>query len=297
MVIAPNIQYLNQTQIDLKKWDQCIENSQNRLIYAYSFYLNALCPHWDAIIIGDYEFVMPLPWRRKFYVKYLYKPAFIQQLGIFPALRNVSFQEILFLLNKKFVLVNIFFNYANAIEKQYPITINTNLILDLSKSYTALKEGYNKDLRNNLKLAQKENYVVSMETEESSIIGIYKKLYAKRTPHVIEEDYKNFHSLCRNLKDRKMLLTRSILTARGEIQAAGIFFTDGRRIYNIMNVTSQEGRKASLNHLLLDLVVKEFSGRSMIFDFEGSDLRGVGDFYRKFGAMNQPYFHYRKINF
>ncbi len=297
MVIAPNIQYLNQTQIDLKKWDQCIENSQNRLIYAYSFYLNALCPHWDAIIIGDYEFVMPLPWRRKFYVKYLYKPAFIQQLGIFPALRNVSFQEILFLLNKKFVLVNIFFNYANAIEKQYPITINTNLILDLSKSYTALKEGYNKDLRNNLKLAQKENYVVSMETEESSIIGIYKKLYAKRTPHVIEEDYKNFHSLCRNLKDRKMLLTRSILTARGEIQAAGIFFTDGRRIYNIMNVTSQEGRKASLNHLLLDLVVKEFSGRSMIFDFEGSDLRGVGDFYRKFGAMNQPYFHYRKIIF
>ncbi|GAC1489115.1 MAG: hypothetical protein NVS1B13_18180 [Flavisolibacter sp.] len=240
---------------------------------------------------------MPLPWRKKFYLKYLYKPAFIQQLGIFPSLRNVSLKEILYFLSKKFVLVNIFFNYDNAIGKQLAFTINTNLILNLNKSYSELKETYNKDLRNNLKLGQRENFFISRETEESFIIDLYKKLYQHRTPHVLEEDYKNFYSLCKILKEGNMLFTRSILSVGGEIQAAGIFFTDGRRIYNIMNVTTVEGRKAGVNHFLLDKVLKEFAGKPMIFDFEGSDLKGVAAFYRKFGAVDQPYFHYRKIFF
>jgi len=27
----------------------------------------------------------------------------------------------------------------------------------------------------------------------------------------------------------------------------------------------------------------------LIFDFEGSDIKGIADFYKKFGTINQPY--------
>jgi hypothetical protein len=37
---------------------------------------------------------------------------------------------------------------------------------------------------------------------------------------------------------------------------------------------------------------KEFTNQEMLFDFEGSDLQGVQKFYEKFGAINQPYFHW-----
>jgi hypothetical protein len=39
-------------------------------------------------------------------------------------------------------------------------------------------------------------------------------------------------------------------------------------------------------------ILKEFSGRNLLFDFEGSDLPGVKEFYECFGPIDQPYFHY-----
>ena len=39
-------------------------------------------------------------------------------------------------------------------------------------------------------------------------------------------------------------------------------------------------------------MIKEFAGKPLLFDFEGSDIQGVKSFYEKFGAVNQPYFHY-----
>ncbi len=60
----------------------------------------------------------------------------------------------------------------------------------------------------------------------------------------------------------------------------------------MMNTTTQKGRDEEANHFLLDKVIKEFAGQPLLFDFEGSDLPGVREFYEKFGAINQPYFHY-----
>ncbi len=40
---------------------------------------------WDALVLDDYQAVMPLTWRSKFGIRYLYQPAFTQQTGIFSA--------------------------------------------------------------------------------------------------------------------------------------------------------------------------------------------------------------------
>ena len=77
------ITYLTYQEIDKAKWDDCINQSINKLIYAESVYLDAMAENWDAIIMNDYEAVMPLTWKKKFGIKYLYQPAFIQQGGIF----------------------------------------------------------------------------------------------------------------------------------------------------------------------------------------------------------------------
>ncbi|MEI9956106.1 MAG: hypothetical protein WDM90_07350 [Ferruginibacter sp.] len=35
------------------------------LIYAQSFYLDAMAANWDAIVFNDYEAVMPLTWKKE----------------------------------------------------------------------------------------------------------------------------------------------------------------------------------------------------------------------------------------
>ncbi|HSQ44739.1 MAG TPA: hypothetical protein VLM16_07060, partial [Ginsengibacter sp.] len=77
------ISYLPQANIDKQKWDRCIDAAPNGLIYAYSFYLDAMSKNWDALILNDYEIVMPLTWNKKYGVYYLYQPFFTKALGIF----------------------------------------------------------------------------------------------------------------------------------------------------------------------------------------------------------------------
>ena len=77
------IQYLKNKEIDFKKYDACIEAAINSRIYAYSWYLNIVADNWDALVLNDYEAVMPLPWRQKYFIKYIYPPAWTQQLGVF----------------------------------------------------------------------------------------------------------------------------------------------------------------------------------------------------------------------
>src|SRR5438046_2470095 len=79
----PSIRYLVRRAVDDVKWNACIDNAANSLIYGYTFYLDEMCSNWDALVLDDYDAVMPLPWRRKWGLYYLYHPFAIAQLGLF----------------------------------------------------------------------------------------------------------------------------------------------------------------------------------------------------------------------
>ena len=66
MEAGNQIQYLSHKEINKTKWDACILNAPNGLIYPYSFYLDHMAKNWDALVFGDYEAVMPLTWNKKY---------------------------------------------------------------------------------------------------------------------------------------------------------------------------------------------------------------------------------------
>src|SRR5258705_11018399 len=88
------IQYLAHKDIDKNKWDRCIDSAGNGLIYAYSFYLDCMAMNWDALVLNDYEAVMPLTWKKKYGIHYLYQPFLTAQLGLFGNQINPNLFEI-----------------------------------------------------------------------------------------------------------------------------------------------------------------------------------------------------------
>jgi len=276
--------------IDANKWNACI--SQSKLLYGQFDYINHMADQWDGIVVDDYKIVMPVPWRKKWGIKYYYQPAFTQQLGIFGQYDDALLLEILRHLQQHCRYGDVFFNHCNsAVSNHLNCTSKTNLILDLSVGYEAIKNSYNRDLTNNLKRAQKFNLSYSIGRIEDAI-QIYKNWYGNRFLHVTAKDYQNFQALCNVLTKTEQVLVRTIKDANEHTLSIGLFLKDDSRIYNMMNSTGEEGRKKEANSLLLDLVIQEFSGTNLLFDFEGSDLPGVKSFYEKFGAINQPYFHW-----
>ena len=105
---------------------------------------------WDALVLEDYRAVMPLPWRSRAGIRYLYQPAFNQQTGIFsaepvtPALVGAFLTQI----NRRYRFAEIYLNYGN----QHPsLERRTNFILPLDTPYEQLAGRYKKDLVRNLR--------------------------------------------------------------------------------------------------------------------------------------------------
>ena len=77
------IQLVHHANIDFEQWDMCISSAVNSEIYAYSWFLDCVSPQWSALILNDYEAVMPLPIKSKYGIRYIVQPPFCQKLGIF----------------------------------------------------------------------------------------------------------------------------------------------------------------------------------------------------------------------
>jgi hypothetical protein len=280
------IRYIRHAEIDMKKWDRCIHAAPNGLVYCCSFYLEHLAKHWDALVLNDYKYVMPIIWNRKFGIPYLYQPAFLPQAGIFgaAAIDETIITGFITELKKRFRFAEIFLNHGNPLAGLLP---STNYILSLNAPYEEINKSYKTHLVKNLKHAAKTSFTYTSTTDFPKVIGLYHHEYARRIPQVTGEDYKKFALLCEDMLAKKYLLVKEVYA--GEmLQAAAIFFKKDGRIYNIMPFVSAAGRYSNANPFLYDQLIREFAGKEQWLDFEGSSIPGIAAFYNKFGAIDQP---------
>jgi hypothetical protein len=283
-----NTRILSSKDIDRDKWDACVDAFPNGLIYSRFDYLQHTCTNWSAVVIDDYKALMPMPWRSKFGIRYIYQPAFIQQLGLIGA-ENID-SSIIFSFAK---YGDIMLNFGNELlADTLQATARTNQVIDLSKGYEAIASRYQKDLVSNLKKARNGSLYLSKGDDIDLAVKMYQLLYGDRMSNISGKDYANFARLARTLAAHGMCFTRKVEDDKGTLLAIGLFLSDKKRIYNLMNSTTDEGRKKEANHFLMDAVIQEFAGHPLIFDFEGSDIPGVHVFYDKFGTVDQPYYAY-----
>ncbi|KAK6020229.1 hypothetical protein OSTOST_14121, partial [Ostertagia ostertagi] len=155
MAASDDIRFVQHDSIDLQKWDRCINEASNGLVYVSSFYLDHMAAHWDALVMGDYAVVMPLTWNKKYGIHYLYQPFLVAQGGIFG--KNITPDTITSFIEaipKKFRLVEISMNTGNL----FNITskqglLRVNYVLDLKKPYDQLYAGYRDNIKRNIRKA------------------------------------------------------------------------------------------------------------------------------------------------
>lgn len=298
-----HIHYLKRQDIDTRRWDACIEKASNRLVYAFHFYLDHMADgRWDALVLGDYEAVMPLPWRRKWGFHYVYQPAFTQQLGIFSArLHPDLINTFLHHLHSRFRFAELYLNHENTTSEPrvnyvLPLTPSeprVNFILPLTTSYAELASRYRKDLIRNLRLSAAAGLHYGNDFDLSAVLNSYHRQYASRLPYFRPEDYRNFERLCQLMRRQGQLLIRVATDPQQQLLATALLFRDADRLYLLQSTTLPDGRKKEANHFLLDQLVREWAGSGLILDFEGSDQPGIAHFYANFGSRDQPYFFYR----
>jgi hypothetical protein len=289
------IQYLTHTQIDKLKWDACIDKASNGLIYAYSVYLDTMAGNWNALIYKNYEAVMPLTWKRKYGINYLYQPAFTASLGVFGnELPEPLIKKILDKIPSHFKFIEISLNAGNKLSQNNRFDLRSNYILNLNNSYDELSSAYRENHSRNIKKAFQTGCEVRKDIGVEEIIRINRE-QMNIAGSVKETDYEKFRRLFYLLKEKKQAETYGIVNEQKTIMASCVFFYSHNRAYYILVGNTPDGKTIGASHALIDAFIKDNAAKDLILDFEGSDIRNLAFFYSGFGAKKELY-PFLKIN-
>jgi hypothetical protein len=289
------IQYLTRREIDTAKWNQCINEAPNGLIYAQTCYLDVMCTNWHALVMNDYEAVMPLPWRKKWGFYYLYQPYFIPALGVFGNDSHTSATE-LFLnrIPKRFRYWEIDLNEKSAIKKSIDLTIKnrTNLFLPLNQSYEAIFKNYKRLAKRKLHIARENGLIVHTDVNAKVIIQCYEKNYEEKKRLIPHEMYTHLFQAITLLSPKNY---KTYLVKKNEVIVAFyLILSDEKYLYSLLGGSTGEGKKLGAFYLATDAAIKDFAGTGKIFRFEGSDIEGIAFFNRQFGSAPVNYLHIKK---
>jgi len=282
------ISYLERNQIDDIKWDACINNAQNENIYGYAEYLDNMSNHWDALVINDYQAVLPLPWKKKMGFAYLYTPRFTSPLAIYGEIPEaMKLQQILDHIPKKFRLWDI--NLVNNLSQFSSTAIKRkNHVLHLLAPYDELRKNYRRSYVNLLNQAGNQiNRAVSIE----EAIDMASK---KNIDGINAADYARFQNLFSRLSKKGKAFCYGIYSSNNNLLAAAVFFLSANRIYYMLASNNEEGRKKGASHQLIDAVIREYAGKDYWLDFEGSDIPGIAFFFEGFGSQPEEYYYLRE---
>jgi hypothetical protein len=285
-----SIHYLPHAEIDQSKWDDCIKRSANGLIYGYSYYLDQMAKQWDALVLNDYEAVMPLTWNKKYGIAYLYQPFLTAQLGVFG--NNISanlLEAFLEAVPSKFRYWDFYLNHGNVFSlPRFNLYQRSNFVLDLNKSYADLYNGYRENIQRNIRRAEQTGCTTIKDFEVEKVIALaveQMRSYTKESSDNVER----FRKLYTALHSKDQAITYGILSAKKELVASCVFLFSNKRAYYILVGNHPDGRTIGASHALIDAFIKDHAGREMLLDFEGSDIRNLAFFYSSFGAVEEKY--------
>jgi hypothetical protein len=287
------IRYTKNEDIDRKRWDECIAGSVNGLAYAYSWYLDALCPgQWDALITDDYLSVFPLPNRKKSGISYIYTPFFIQQLGVFSReQQNEQYVDhFLDAIPGAFRLVELNLNIHNIAScAKFSYVKNLNHELDLYSPYEQIRENYSENIIRNLKKAANNNISVRKDDSIDPVIELFRDEKGREIKHWGDREYDLFRHLLAECKKRGLMEVMGAYAHNGDYIAGIIFLRSNGRAIFLFSANDQAAREQGAMPWMIDHFIRENAGKELILDFEGSNDEGLARFYKSFGARQTVY--------
>lgn len=287
MSLQGTIHYLEQQEVDRQMWDHCIKHAANGLIYPYSFYLDGVADNWDALVLNNYEAVMPLPWRKKYGIPYLYQPFMTAQLGLFGNnLTASSLENFLDAIPKKFKLWEFPLNQQNLFAlTDYPLYQRMNYVLPLDQPYEILYSNYRENLKRNIKKSVQYGCYAKVDANIDEVIRLAKQ----QSKNFSDREFENFKQLFFSLKEKSSAKTYGIFSSKHELLASCVFTFSHNRAYYILVGNQPNGRTLGASHALIDAFIKDHAEQNLLLDFEGSDIRNLAFFYSGFGSKEERY--------
>ncbi|MDV7185778.1 hypothetical protein R3X25_00670 [Lutibacter sp. TH_r2] len=284
------IKYLKRSEIDIEKYNNCVEKSFNSRVFAFSWYLDIVADNWDVLVLNDYEAVMPLPWREKYFIKYVYCPFWVIELGIYSFKNNVELDSFLQKVFENFKYSNLRMNADNVFNKFSENRHKKQLqYIDLEKGYNNIFKAYSRNRKRDLKKANDFNLVAEWNTRNSDLVNLFKNNVGVRVKDVKDKDYNRLLKLLNECVARNVGELLSIFDENGNLIASSFFLKHKNKVTELVCSTDFKNRNNGANTFFNDEAIKKYSKEFKIFNFGGSSMKNISNYYKSFGAETENY--------
>lgn len=282
------IQYLKNNQINRQQWDVTIENSHNGLVYALSWYLDMVSPGWGALVAGNYEILMPLTYRNKFGIKYLYQPVFVQKLGLFSA-NKIESDITDYFLNEALKYYKFIDVCIDNLPQSFLYKQRKTQMLNLSKPYQELYSNYSKNHQKNIEKALNSGLSLKQEGNPDDFILLLQRMYNdKNLSDVSHTDIENLRQIVHYAVNHDLGVI--YFGYADKRLCAASFFLKWKDRSVIFTAQNNKGREIGAMFSIIDYYIQNNASKKMFLDFAGSTLPGVAKRNRGFGAKDSVYY-------
>lgn len=290
------IEHLTHNTIDKAWWDAQLLRCSNKLWYAQSWVLDIASPGWEALVDRHSGSIMPLTWRKKFGINYLYQPYGIQQLGLFaPTIRPGLQEEFLAVVPKRFKYWDFQLNTAirmvNFPDLITEPRIDQELLLNVSSEQ--IRSSYSENHRRNLRKAASAADHITEHVTPAEFVSLFEKTTGARFANTDPRDMRVLHNLITEGMERGEI---AIIGMRkdGLLHAAVSMIRWQGRVIWFKAAADEIGHLLKAMFFLVDQVISQHAGKEQVLDFAGSNSPSVARFNEGFGARSTVYLRLKR---
>ncbi|MEW5844648.1 MAG: hypothetical protein AB1777_00120 [Bacteroidota bacterium] len=288
------IDFLHREEIDDKRWNTSIDDAFNGNIYAYSWYLDVVSPNWGALVTPDYNYLFPLPIKRKYGINYIIQPLFCQQLGLFSSklISPEIIDKFIESIPSKFRYVDINLNIHNKTNKYAKQTSRRKTyMLDLLNYNEQVFKNYNHNTKRNIFKAIANEFSLTTMLNPNDFLKSYKQygymVNSKKDIAVIEK-------LIETLIIHNKATIAGVVDNNNQVGAVALFTESHNTIHYLLGAAEPNYKKKGAMFYLMDGIIRNHSGMDKVLDFEGSMILSIARFFSGFGARPCIYLNYKR---
>lgn len=276
------MKWIDRNEIDTEKWNNRVKMEENASIFCFSWYLDAVAENWGALISDNYATILPVPYTIRMGLRQMIQPTYTRELEIIGT--NFSWQDVIPVLKNEFRKIEFRSGIPDILPDGQTRTHQYISFKDFNETF------YSSNARRILKKAG-DQFEITNTGNIDNLIDLFRKTAFTKIDSLHESDLARLKKLMQNAiqENHGQLMT---VTDQHQTVATGFFLSTPATVTYLKGASTEDAKKEGAMYFLFDQAIKKFSTSHKIFDFGGSDIKSVADFYKKFGAHDRTYFNY-----
>jgi hypothetical protein len=273
------LQFIESKHIDLQKWNKLISLNDGQ-VFSNPAYFEPLAEHWGAVILGDYQAALIVPFKKKLIWSWVYTPKFYRASYWMGQWSEQHQKEALDLLQKTFS-----FGELN-LEKTS--ILNNELYHQIIHPQRFDESQYNTLTKRMIKKAEASGVHFTSDYHEEHFLSFLQKELGPKIDDFQGDSIHVFRDLLRSLEQAGRFHFEGAVMG-GQL-VGGLITVEiaGCHLY-LKGTANLEAKKSGVYFMLMHRAIQRAVKQNCIFDFGGSRIDGVAQFNRNFGAEDVFY--------